>query len=300
MIIADGKTDNTKALQEWANAGAVDKLPSGIIRTTESIVIGGKVVTNWTDPNSINLDEYQKAKYTKAIDIEGNGTCIWLDNPDKTKPVIIYSALGWNTFKKSGKISNLTLRGNGIGLLAGRTSQLQLHNITFEGFATGLVMNGANFTKGEMLNFQNCERAEFDIRSHSSSFTNTTVGSCKKGWEVRSNQMSFRVYYASLCDIGLHVVGGSNTFDCLYLETSKATTAQLLIGEATGRTINNNVFINPTISAPGVTAIHWEKTAGTMTVLGGEIQSTLFKITGKPMVTVSSLTGTLPKEIVKQ
>jgi len=204
-----------------------------------------------------------------------------------------------NTFKKGGSISNLTLRGSGIGILAGRTSRLQLSNIEFEGFSTGLVLNGANFTEGHLLNFQNCERAEFDIRSHSSSFTNTTVGSCKKGFEIRSNQMSFRVYYASLCDIGLHVVGGSNTFDCIYLETTKPTSGQLTVGDTSGAIANNNVFINPTISAPHLTAIHWEKTAGTMTVIGGQIQSTNFKITGKPIVTVNSLTGNLPKEIIK-
>lgn len=300
QIIADGKIDNTYALQQWLNTGG-GVLPSGVIRITNSMVIGGNILTDWANPSvsALNLAEYQKAKFYKAIDVIGNDTCIWLDNPDKTKPVIIYTAQGLNTFKKRGTISNLTLKGSGIGILAAYTKKLFLDTVEFTGFENGLVLNNANFTTGKDLHFENCKRAEFDIRSHNSQFYNTTLALCEKGFEVRSNHIGIDGYYANLCGIGLHIASANNVIKRCYLE-GKSTKPQLIIGEdKDGLKVNGNSFEALTIAAPGTTAIRFEKNSGSLSISGGEMQSTNFEVFGTPAVDIKGVTGKLPKEIIK-
>lgn len=300
QIIPDGKTDNLKALTEWAAAGG-GVLPAGIIRITDTLIIGGNILTDWGNPSvsALNLAEYQKAKFYKAIDVTGNNTCIWLDNADKTKPVIIYTAQGLNTFKKKGTISNLTLKGNGIGILTAYTKKLFLDTVEFTGFENGLVLNNANFTTGKDLHFENCKRAEFDIRSHNSQFYNTTLALCEKGFEVRSNHIGIDGYYANLCGIGLHIASANNVIKRCYLE-GKSTKPQLIIGEdKDGLKVNGNSFEALTIAAPGTTAIRFEKNSGSLSISGGEMQSTNFEVFGTPAVDIKGVTGKLPKEIIK-
>jgi hypothetical protein len=230
-------------------------LPETKIRITDSWVIGGDVLSYdnlFKKDYNLNLLEYQSAKYTKAVPVKN--AIIWIDNPDKTKPVIIYTAQGLNTFKKRGTISNLTLKGSGIGILAAYTKKLFLDTVEFTGFENGLVLNNANFTTGKDLHFENCKRAEFDIRSHNSQFYNTTLALCEKGFEVRSNHIGIDGYYANLCGIGLHIASANNVIKRCYLE-GKSTKPQLIIGEdKDGLKVNGNSFEALTIAAPGTTA----------------------------------------------
>ena len=299
QIKADGKTDDLAALQAWAKAGGKTPLPETKIRITDSWVVGGDVLSYdnlFKKEYNLKLTEYQSAKYAKAIAIKN--AVIWLDNPDTTKAVIIYNAQGLLDDNNAGLIENVTLIGKGIGIYSAYTKGLRLHNINSKGFKNGLILNNAYFFDCQNLRFENCDRAEYDIRSHRGNFSNITVAGCKKGFEIRSNQIIVNGYYASQCNTGLHVAAGNNELRSVYLETLK-TDGQLLIGDNTGAKVDGNVFTTLTISAPGMVGIKWLPTAGSMSIDGGEAQSQLFEVKGSPAVFIKNFKGTLPKEIIK-
>lgn len=310
MIKADGKTDDLAALKEWAKGGGgvLPVAPYSTIRITDTLALPKLVSKNMYVPDgSLDADAFQFAKSAPAITIDLNRTTIWLDNPDKTKPVIAYNALGRinnNTGlpydNNSGCIKNGTLRGVGIGISTAYTGFLRIENINFQNFKTGLVLNNASNLIGINLKFSNCERAEFDIRSHSSSFRNIVVEYCKKGFEIRSNNMIIEGYSAINCNIGLHVAAGNNKISGVVLETTREGEAQLLIGDSTGAKVDGNVFEALTISAPNLRAIKWLKTAGMMSINGGGAQSTLFEVVGQPTVWVMNFLGNLPSTITKK
>ena len=222
QIKADGITDDLPALKAWARAGGKTPLPETKIRITDSWVVGGDVLSYdnlFKKEYNLKLTEYQSAKYAKAIAIKN--AVIWLDNPDTTKAVIIYNAQGLLDDNNAGLIENVTLIGKGIGIYSAYTKGLRLHNINFKGFKNGLILNNAYFFDCQNLRFENCDRAEYDIRSHRGNFSNITVAGCKKGFEIRSNQIIVNGYYASQCNTGLHVAAGNNELRSVYLETLK-------------------------------------------------------------------------------
>lgn len=302
IIKADGVTDDLPAVKEWIKTGG-GILPAGIIRVTDSIVLGGIVLKDYTNPDTTTLDipQYNAARWEKPVPIIGNpqGTVIWLDNSDKSKPVIAYNALGWKTNVISGKIADLTLRGVGIGITTAYTQHLRLYNIIFEGFDNGLVLNNGYFVDAANLRFNKCNRAEYDIRSHMSVFKNTVLRDCKKGFEIHSNQVSLNGYNAQNCEVGLHIAGSNNQIERCVLENIRPSDAQLVVGDKTGAVISGNVFTTLTISSPYQVGIRWEKTAGTMSLDGGSIRSVTFDIIGTPEVYVKNLIGSLPASVIK-
>ena len=303
QIKADGITDNAFVLDSMINKGGKIVLPAGRIRIKTGLQSGKVFLKDWTNPSykAINPVPYQNAKFTPAVEIEGSpyGTTIWLDNADTTMVALALNAQALQYDNRITRVKNLTLLGRGIGISSAYTQKLQLDNVIFKGFSTGLVLNNAYFVNADNLHFENCIRAEYDIRSHGSTFSNTTVYDCFKGFEIRSNKIKLDQYYALRCFTGLHVAGSVNTFDRVTLETDKPT-AQLVIGDTTGASIDANTFLNLTISAPYMKAIRFEKTCGFLAIYGGQIQSTNFEIIGKPVVDQRNLLGTLPKEILKQ
>lgn len=309
QIKADGKTDDLAALKAWAKTGGIlPAMPYSLVRITNTCAIPKEVSANLYIPDGkLIKDSSQYAKSTPAVTLDLNFCTIWLDNPDKTKAVFAYNAWGRinnNTGlpydNNSGCIKNGTLRGVGIGISTAYTGFLRIENINFQNFKTGLVLNNASNLTGTNLKFSNCERAEFDIRSHSSSFRNIVVEYCKKGFEIRSNNMIIEGYSAINCNIGLHVAAGNNKISGVVLETTREGEAQLLIGDSTGAKVDGNVFEAITISAPNLRAIKWLKTAGMMSINGGGAQSTLFEVVGQPTVWVMNFLGTLPSTITKK
>lgn len=304
-VKADGKTDDLSALQLAAKAGNVS-LPEGKkIRITDTWVIGDDFMDfkNLFNANGIiDLKKYHNAQYSREVNIQGNGCTIWLDNPDTTKAVIIYNAQGLNGAALGGKIENILLIGNGTGISSAYTKHLKLYNVKFKGFKNGLILNNSHFIDCQNLDFQNCQRAEYDIRCHRGNFSNTTLGGCKKGFEIRSNNMIVMGYYSSFCNTGLHVAAGNNEFHSAYLESILAGEGQLIIGDATGMIVDGNVFSTLVVSAPNPLnkGIVFMPTAGTVSFIGGGAQSTFFSVLGKPTVIANNFKASLPKEILKQ
>ena len=303
QLKGDGITDNSVVFDSLVKKGGQIYLPYGRVILKKGVESGKVFLKDFTNPSykAIDAVPYQNAKFSPAIQIEGHplGTTIVLDNTDTTMAILALNAQALQYDNRITRIKNVTLMGKGIGISSAYTQKLQLDNVVFKGFSTGLLLNNAYYVKGDNLHFENCTRAEYDTRSHGSTFSNTTVYDCVKGFEIRSNKIKLDQYYALRCFTGLHVAGSVNTFDRVTLETNKPT-AQLVIGDTTGSSIDANTFINLTISAPNMKAIRFEKTCGFLAIYGGQIQSTNFEIIGKPVVDQRNLLGTLPKEILKQ
>jgi len=302
QIKADGKTDDLAALKVWAKTGGVlPAMPYSTVRITNTCALPKEVSANLYVPDGkLIADSFQYAKSAHAVTLDLNFCTIWLDNPDKTKAVFAYNALGRFDDNNSGCIKNGTLRGTGIGISAAYTGFLRIENINFFGFKNGLILNNASNTIGTNLKFQDCERAEFDIRCHRSSFYNIVAAYCRKGFEVHSNNVIIDGYSAINCNIGLHIAAGNNKVSAAILETTREGEAQLLIGDTTGMKVDGNVFECLTISAPNLRAIKWLKTAGMMSINGGGAQSTLFEVVGQPTVWVMNFLGNLPTSITKK
>lgn len=302
QLKGDGITDNSVVFDSLVKKGGQIYLPYGRVILKKGIESGKVFLKDFTNPSykAIDAVPYQNAKFSPAIQIEGHplGTTIVLDNTDTSMAVLALNAQALQYDNRITRIKNVTLMGKGIGISSAYTQKLQLDNVVFKGFSTGLLLNNAYYVKGDNLHFENCNRAEYDIRSHNSQFTNTTVYDCKKGFEIRSNKVGIYGYTAMRCYTGLQVASAVNTFDRVVLETDKPT-PQLIIGDSTGERADGNTFINMTISAPNMKAIRFEKTCGFLTIIGGQIQSTNFEIIGKPLVQQIGLIGSLPKEIIK-
>lgn len=303
-VKADGKTDDLAALQLAAKAGNI-VLPSGVIRITDTWVIGDQFYSPEMlfdkDIKGSDANKYHNAQYTRNIDVIGNRTTIFLDNPDTTKPVISYNAQGL----KEGfpaTISGLKLIGKGYGITAAFIKNLTLNNIIFSGLKEGLVLNNCNFINATNLRFDNCTRAEYDIRCHRASFNNIVLAFCKKGFEIRSNNVLINGYYASFCNTGLHVAAGNNEFHSIYLESTLPGNGQLIIGDSTGVTVDGNEFNTTVISAsnPLNRGIVFMPNVGIVSFRGGGAQSTLFSVLGKPTVIASNFKALLPTSILKQ
>ena len=303
QLKGDGITDNSVVFDSLIKKGGQIYLPYGRIMIKTGVQYKNVFIKDWTNPTdkSINAAPYQNAKFSAPFEIIGHplGTVIWLDNPDTTMAVLALNAQGLQYDNWVIKISNVTLMGKGVGISSAYTKDLQLDNVRFKGLTDGILFNNVYRAQCNNLFFENCKRAEYDIRSHNTEFRNIKVYDCNKGFEVRSNKIGIYGYTAIRCYTGLHVVGSVNTFDRIVLETNKPT-PQLVIGDTSGLSIDGNTFINLTISAPNMKAIRFEKTCGFLTIIGGQIQSTNFEIIGKPVVDQRNLLGTLPKEILKQ
>jgi hypothetical protein len=304
MIKADGITDDLAALNEWVKAGGITPLPSGIIRITDTWVIGDIFYTPEMlfdkDMKGMDLNKYHYAQYTKAIDIIGSKTTIWLDNADTNKAVISYNAQGLKE-GFAAKISGLKLIGKGYGITAAFVKNLTIDNVIFKGFKNGLVLNNCYFLNANNLRFENCDRAEYDIRCHSSKFEGVDIAFCKKGFEIHSNRITVSRYYASHCLTALHDAGGYNRFENIYLETTKESDGQLIIGNETGSKVELSIYSGVTISAPYIKAIVFMPTAGANTFESCGFQSTLFEVKqgSNPICYVKNCAGKLPAEIVR-
>lgn len=303
LIKADGITDDLPALKLAAKSGNVF-LPAGLIRITDTWVIGDKPAAEQDMLSKEPLSDgnkYHNAQYTRAISISGNNTTIWLDNPDTNKSVIYYAAQGLKDDNNAATISNLTLKGKGTGIASFFTKRLTIQGVNFIGFNNGLILNNAYFFTGSNLYFNNCRRAEYDIRSHRSNFNNITLSFCKKGFEVRSNNILVNGYYASFCNTGLHVAAGNNEFHSIYLESPLAGDGQLIIGDTAGERVDGNEFNTLVIAAsnPLNRGIVFLDNLGTVEFRGGGAQSTLFDVKGKPTVIVSNFKANLPVSILK-
>lgn len=304
MIVADGITDDLLALNEWTKAGG-GSLPKGkTIRITDTWIIGDMFYSPEMlfDKDIVGSDasKFHNAQYTKNIDIIGDRTTIVLDNPDPKKPVISYNAQGL----KEGfpaTIKGLKLIGKGYGLTTAFVKNLTVDNVIFSGFNDGWVMNNCNFTTGNNLRFENCIRAEYDIRCHRSNFNNIVLAGCKKGFEIRSNNILVNGYYASFCNTGLHVAAGNNEFHSIYLESILAGDGQLIIGDSIGGRVDGNEFNTTVIAAsnPLNKGIVFMNNVGTVEFRGGGAQSTLFDIKGKPKVITSNFLVNFPASILK-
>lgn len=305
QIKADGKTDDGPALIAWVKAGG-GMLPSNCtIRITKTWFIGEQPFdykSLFSYKPVLNAEKYQNAKYSKETSITGNNVLLWLDNPDTTMPVISYNAQGLNGNSTGGLIQGITLKGKGIGIVSCYTKYLKVYDVKFSGFKNGLVLNMTNRFEGRNLQFQNCQRAEFDIQAHCSNFSGISVGACKKGFETRSSNTIISGYNSSLCEVGLHVAGSNNLFQSLHLETAGGfvNDAQLIIGDSAGAKINGNVFQVLTVTAPNTTAIRFNKTAGMIDFTGGGAESCLFDVKGNPVVDARNFKGFLPTQILKK
>lgn len=304
-IKADGKTDDLPALNLLVKAGGVNVLPyNKVIRITSTLFIGPQPFDYkniFLSKPVYNLDKLHQAQYAKDVYFISHNTKIWLDNPDTTMPVISYNAQGLNSNSTGGTIQGITLEGKGIGIVSCGTKNLKLYDVKFIGFETGLVLNMTNRFDGRNLNFQNCKRAEFDIGAHCSNFYGISVGGCKKGFEVHSNNTTITGYNSSLCEAGLHIASGNNLIQNIHLETAEkfASDAQLIIGDTTGVTVDGNVFFVPVITAPNKIAIRFMETCGMVNFIGGGAESTSFEFKGKPQVNLSNFKGPLAKELTK-
>ncbi len=121
--------------------------------------------------------------------------------------------------------------------------------------------------------------------------------------------MIFDVYYAHSCGIGLHVAASNNLFNSIYLESSKTTESQLIIGDNAGdanagsRTLSGIHFNMLTIvsMSPDNTpkeGIFWKDNARRMSINGGSIQNCTFKWSNNLTKTrYEGVSGSLPAVI---
>jgi hypothetical protein len=305
QLKADGITDDTKALQAMLNAGQI--LPEGkSIRITSSVIMGSNFINyenSFKENPLCDLSKYHDAQYSVDYPIEGKRTLIWLDNPDTTMPLIIYTAQGLNKNSNGGLIKNVTLAGNGIGILSAYTKDLKIENVTFIGFKTGLVINNTSQLHASNLNFKNCKRAEYDMQCNNSLFQNISISVCTKGFEVHSNNTSINSYQASICEIGLHIAGGNNLIQNCHIETGERYNqdAQLIVGDTTKERVDGNVFTQLTVTAPNKTGIRFERNCGMVTFTGGGAESCKFDVRGKPSLKLDNFLGSqnFSKEVLR-
>ena len=319
---------------------------TGRYRITRTLKIGGYSIkakdafvsgTNIINQNLYDSKEYLKGARSAQLIIRGVGTtCIYADfESSELTPVISYQAAGdgrntTSTLQWTASIENIGIYGRGcfneaglplpriapnyksnnqVAILAMYSMNIKLKNVYIRGFKEGIIINNCNFIFAENLKIDYCQRAGYEIQNHSGKFQNTTIWFCDKGFEVRSNQMIFDVYYAHSCGIGLHVAASNNLFNSIYLESSKTTESQLIIGDNAGdanagsRTLSGIHFNMLTIvsMSPDNTpkeGIFWKDNARRMSINGGSIQNCTFKWSNNLTKTrYEGVSGSLPAVI---
>lgn len=317
----------------------------GVYRITKTLVIGGNSIkakdafisgTNIINQGLYDANEFGKGNRSAQLIIRGEGTTSIYADFESTEltPVICYQAAGdtrnaASTRQRTGTIENIGIYGKGcfnangipqlrtipnykannqVAILGLYSINLRLRDVYIRGFKEGVILNNCNFYYIDNLMVEYCERAGYEIQNHTGRLQLVSAWYCDKGFEIRSNQMIFENYYAGGCGIGLHVASSNNLFSSIYLESSKTTEGQLIIGDNAGepnastRLLSGLLFNMLTIVASGTDGsmkdgVVWKENARRMSINGGSIQSCSFRYNPLMKVRYEGLLGNLPTSI---
>lgn len=302
MIIADGKVDNSDAINALIKQGGTIVLPDGVIRCAKPLVSGE---INYTIEQYKNLGTIpsQVCKFAKPFNLTSNGrTTIVKDFPDNSLPLICVAGAGRNSDYTSSSLSKLTFRGIGPGIVANYVDDLHLSRLKLFNFTDALVMNNSYFCDISSIQFTDCPRVGTILQSHGGVIKNWRMITCTEGLILGSNGLVFEMFYANYCNHALTIKGGLNTFTTLSLETNRPGT-QLIIGNDSGDKIDGLIFnqlMGGFFGKSDVVAIQFNKTAGTIEVHGGDFRSANYVIkegsTAK-ILTMNSLNN-FPKSLL--
>ena len=312
--IADDLPALNKATKFLKNAGGTIDLKNKYYRITDTWVLGSKFIEEkycyYSNPTTSS--HYKHAKYMEAISKKpikiiatGGYAGIYGDfESDSPKAIIYYNLYGDTRATPSAEnyvaeISNIGIYAKGafvngkpklannasgfsyssnqIGILALFTFQMLISNITCYGLKDGIVMNNSYFSKITTCYFKLCERGIYHIQSHGSIIDNPTAYFCKKGYEIRSSQISMNNINTEQCPLGLHIVNGSNVVNGAYLESNRTGgKAQLIIGDDSGSACEGVILSAVTTASTkpdGTVAngVLLKRTARTVIINGGAI-----------------------------
>jgi hypothetical protein len=312
--IADDLPALNKATKFLKNSGGIIDLKNKYYRITDTWIVGAKFIdekyayfSNPTASSHYNHTKYMEAISKKPIKIIATGgyAGIYGDfQSDSPKAIIYYNLYGDTRATPSAEnyvaeISNIGIYAKGafvngkpklvtsasgfsyssnqMGILALFTFQMLISNVTCYGLKEGIVMNNSYFSKITTCYFKLCQTGIYHIQSHGSIIDNPTAYFCKKGYEIRSGQISMNNINTEQCPLGLHIINGSNVVNGAYLESNRTGgKAQLIIGDDSGYACEG-VILNAVTTAStkpdGTVAngVLLKKTARTVIINGGAI-----------------------------
>lgn len=259
------------------------KVPNGVSRVTDQIIIGGEFIPVQNFINGISsvsaspasLSLYLKGAFTPTIRIIGESiSCVYADFNDETKLKALFyigavfgersepgaeqynleiSNLGLYAqgyFKNGRKQSNVDYsKNNVVGLAAAYTRGLKISEVTIVGFKEGQVFNNNYFMEENAVSFSYCQRASYDLQSHCCTYRNITNYFCGTGMEIRSNKIILDGLYSNSCKTGLYIGASNVTINSVYMESCLDTEGQVMIGDepdANGllKVAIENIFLN--------------------------------------------------------
>lgn len=274
--IADGKFDNTnafkQAIQYCKTTGFKLRLPNGVIRITEPVIVGVKTFADkdahnnslYKDVPANNLVEYTKMRMCLPFDIEGGSRTIIYADFDATEPTAIFHIAckgdkrnilspeqenmnvsnftictrGYidNTTGQPNKILNALPTNNLIGIVAAFNYGMKIKDVTYLGLNEGLVMNNCYFSSVKRNHFRWCNNAMDSVYCETSKYENNRTYYCRTGINMRSSNCTIDTFCSEYCGQALIVNANNLTATSCYLESTKqyAIGAQLTIGQNPG------------------------------------------------------------------
>jgi len=314
------------------------KAPNGVSRLTGQIIIGGEflplerfyipISSVTTYPAVFGL--YLKGAFTATVQIVGESfSCIYADFNDTTKLQSVFYLGG--VFGERGntsveqynlEISNLGIyaqgyfknglrqdkvdysKNNVIAIASAITRGLSLHDLSIIGFKDGQVLNNTYYLDENNVSFSFCQRASYDVQSHSSTYKLINVYNCGIGMETRSNRVKIEQLYATLCKTGLYIGSSDVEASHVYIESCLDTEGQLTIGDDNTNMIDNIIIKDLTIAGcnPTRNGIYFKSNVRSLSIEGARVQSQFFKYNNPATrVYTKQISGTLPPQInIKQ